>query len=329
MTFNTYLYYWTPELYETDREYSILTKRTSNIRLISKACWTLRRNKPNIVRVLYGGSDQGPHLFRLDQFDCTQQQSVGPIKGSMTREKTGPFYMFEPVIVGGRPYFADLRIPERVLGVLTNATVKMRDEKINPAIPGTRGRLEINGGGALAINGISLHAWTTVTFVISLSMISVDQSDIINLTTGNSSIYISVKRQGNTEAIVQAYNRVGPDYYKPRVFENKVSLNKPILFAMTKSPQSNSWYIFMYDYEKAKTFGAFSNSNRVELQTHNFTPSISAAPLVIGDIQSKHQGSSIPMTVSWVHFFNAPLTPELIRRDALNDWKVSLTNQDN
>ena len=323
MTFNTYLWYWTPELYETESVYSILTNKTAQTPLVSKACWALQRSVPNVVRVLYGGSNQATQTFRLQKYNCNQLLDAGPIQGAMTREKTGPFYMFEPVVVSGRPYFADLRIPERVLGALTNATVRMRDEKIDPAIPGTRGYVEMGKSGTVTINNISLHAWSTVTFVIAIKDIPVTGCYIWSLKSESDSILIWVERNG----LISVSTRVGSKNTSSKYISTKqIQKGSYIMFALSQIGPA-LWSVSMYDYELAMNIKALSPSNTIQVKTNNSMLSLNSAEMIFGDIQ----GLGLIMNVSWVHFFNnlAPITAEVLKRDALNDWKVTLTNQDN
>jgi len=332
LSLNAYLWYYTSERYETDRLFSVTGDKTSHTAIIANTCWTLRRNQPNVLRALYGSAGGlASQDFNLKQFSCTQMRENGKIQGTMTREKTGPFYMFEPIVFAGVPYFADLRTPERVLSVLSNATVKMRDETIKPDVPGTRGYVAINGGGTVTIDRTALTAWSTVTVAFNITNVAMSTSiyNLINITLPSHKLIVYINRS-DTNAIINTYYTVtsGKDPYRGSASTTpksiKISLYKWYLMSITISPD-NQCNLSVIDMTTVSTLSVIPPSNNIITSVPKFRDDgTGQAIITIG-----HPGAGLALNLAWVHFFNQPGLPSLdiLKRDAVNNWKLTLPPQ--
>jgi len=333
ITFNRYLWYYTPELTDTDKIFSIITTNSSHTAIVAKNCWTLRRNQPNVLRALYvAGPGPTSQDFNLKQFSCTQMRENGKIQGTMTREKTGPFYIFEPIVFAGAPYFADLRTPERVIAALSNTSIKMRDETIKPDVPGTRGYVTINSGGTVLIDRIALTAWSTVTFAFNITDVAMSTNlyNLISITLPSHKLIVYINRS-DTNAVIRTYYTVtsGKDPYKsggsstPKSIP--ITLYNWYLMSITISPD-NQCTLSVIDMKTVSTLSVIPPSNNIITNVPKFrNDGTNQGVLTVGH----SGGAGLALNLAWVHFFNQPSMPSLdtLKRDAVNNWKLTLPPQ--
>jgi len=328
----------TMETINTTDQFSMLGRNNTSP-LIATQPWTFSPASLNLLKLRWNLRIIDPtNATNRQRLYLSQQpvingigQAITPIEtGTLTREKEGPFLMYE---LNGNE-FADLRCPEQFTATLLQTEAKTRDT-ISPTIPGTRGYLQLlNSRSYCTIANMSFSAWTTTTFVfripadfpVTSTRENATQHSIFTFSSDTQgsppvSLNIKVTRVGNTAAMTAMFLKGSSGIAGTGM--PIVNLATWYICVVNRIADNPTWTISFYDLNQAITKTAMNPKQSITINTLNaFTSNpVGNSRLVMG--QSSAAGFSIDL--AWWHFFNTNqfVSAEFLQREAQNNWKIT------
>ena len=230
--------------------------------------------------------------------------------------------------------FADLRCGERFSATLSNTSIFNKSVDIMRT-PGTRGYLQLtNNSSSCSLSNIGLTSWTTTTFAFRIVAVPVtgsrpDDSQNSLFTFFSDSpvgkralLNLKVTRSGTQASLTASHLQQGT---KATIGSGSVVVDLSTWYLGVIHTMNSQWSLSFYNLEQAKTMSALNPTQTITLQTaFNFTNEpLNSTRLVMGGSNA----SGFTFDLAWWHFFvltDLVPTVALIKREANNDWKITV-----
>lgn len=293
----------------------------------NKTCWSLTAARPNIMKVYWHDKGGGAHTFILTGAGCNEP-TYKQIEGlTLTREMRGPFLMMENTSEGG---FGDRRLSEIFnYGSFGNKSGNIRvfnDADSRMKSPGNAGYLRLlSGSSFLQMNNIASATWNTCTLVFRFNSMPV-RNRFIHFEAGGGATYFDLFLTGTSGSSARV------DYY---------SKSNPVLTQSGCNLQLGQWYFCNIIQNTAAalttwsiSFGLLKDvvqngesgipfSNKIVI--NNKTAINNQLPGMIyfgGGLPQ--DAASFNWDIAWWHLFQNAISSDEMKRDANNNWMITL-----
>lgn len=293
--------------------------------ITNKDCWYYTPNNLNLLKIRWTYEDRNDwtkQRMSYEQVLKCYQGSIStdfkwrPLSGSiLTREKDGPFLMYEVV----NNTFADRRCPERFQAI-TTGEFKNGPTDILRCPVGKAGFMNLTGSlnATCSLPNIAYTAWQTTLFTFRLNAIPVGGvislcSIIFNNTTKQNTVNVALSYSGSSQAKVIINGTFG-------LMDAKTNLDK------------GKWYVCVINRNSMNTAMSFSFyeldvAKRLQVLMPGTDLSVAGtgSPTTFNTTIGGSSMAGLDLDVASWHFFNtSTLTASMIQTSANDDWTVTV-----
>jgi hypothetical protein len=313
---------------------NLLTRVASNH--VSKICTVYRSTLPNIMKVYYEHSNEGPHFFALHTDPCSHSSSpMSSSHYSLTCEIRAPFLAYEVDRLTSE--FQELRNPTLFGQFLGRSGFEYhtRTEE-TMSVPGKKGFIRMSSAkSCIHLPSIAYQSWGTMTFAIRLRTMPVKETIAHFHTSGfYYSIVATRDKDGIAKIHIEHNHTKKPEKRKRTIIEScpfRVPLNTWHLFVLQN--KITGFEISCESFTNILTMNGSLSHVPTEANTplfHMNTIWNPAQPqgecnILIGTDgfttwPSIYSTASFYYDIAWIHFFDYHVTKVDIKREANADW---------
>jgi hypothetical protein len=303
----------------------------------STACWNLSAAAPNFI--LGWTSNMSAGLYSMSFVPCNPPpttQTPPLAQGfSMVREYGAPFFLFERK--NGSASITDLVSNNFWFSTETGtiASSGLVFPSISDAAlkaPGTNGYTSFPPRAYLVNPTISPSTWNTMTFAFRLTSLPILDT-FLTITSSGAYMQLNVKSGGSAANVLVSNNipTVAATNAPTQINLNVNQWYLGIVRQQSTAAGPTQWTVNFVDLQTAAQGQTSNTASSTTLRATDgrvFDSNTTPVGLVAfgGNAGSVVAATSntLSFDLAWMHFFSStlPFTADMVRRDALNDWKM-------